>query len=205
MQLDSWIDVLPMLAAIAAVLYVPGALIVAATGQHRPLHIIALAVPVSMSIAGVGGVLASAMDVRWGWGFHLAATLLVFAVVTAARALWRYVRRNESRPPVVGRRTAANSADPVTTNHTNRKFLPSAVTRGWRGWLPAAAGIIIAAAMVTARLIQAVPSPDQITQNYDTVFHDNVVARIVQTGEASSLHALPPIREVYPIAFQRGL
>ncbi len=139
MQLDSWIDVLPMLAAIAAVLYVPGALIVAATGQHRPLHIIALAVPVSMSIAGVGGVLASAMDVRWGWGFHLAATLLVFAVVTAARALWRYVRRNESRPPVVGRRTAANSANPVTTNHTNRKFLPSAVTRGWRGWLPAAA------------------------------------------------------------------
>lgn len=203
MQLDSWIDVLPMLAAIAAVLYMPGALIVAATGQHRPLHIIALAVPVSMSIAGVGGILASTMDVRWGWGFHLAATLLVFAVVTAARALWRYARRNGSRPQVAARRTAANSADPVATNHTNREVLPSAVTYGWHGWMPAVAGIIIAATMVTVRLIQAVPSPDQITQNYDTVFHDNVVARIVQTGEASSLHALPPIREVYPIAFQQ--
>jgi hypothetical protein len=63
--------------------------------------------------------------------------------------------------------------------------------------------LVVAAATVIVRLVHAVPSPDQITQNYDTVFHDNVVARIVKTGQASSLSALPPVRYIYPIAFQQ--
>ncbi|MBW3081303.1 DUF6541 family protein, partial [Bifidobacterium saguinibicoloris] len=63
--------------------------------------------------------------------------------------------------------------------------------------------VLVAAVATVVRLVTSVASPDQITQTYDTVFHDNVVAHIVQTGEASSLHALPPIRDVYPIAFQQ--
>lgn len=200
MQLASWGAVAPLIIAVAAALYVPGALVVAAAStatRRTPLRIAALAPVVSMAVAGTGGIIAYMMGVPWGWAFHLTAMLLVLVVTIAARTLWRRT----------GRRRRMTNKDAGNTKRADRPTeRPTARAYGrlmWMRRLAAPLGVAVAAATVAVRLIRAVPSPDQITQNYDTVFHDNIVARIVQTGEASSLHALPPIRDVYPIAFQQ--
>ena len=183
MQLATWLEVVPMMLVIAAGLYVPGALIVAAAGGKRPLRVAALAPVASMAVAGVSGILAYQVHIRWGWVCYLLSALIVLVLIVPVR--------------IVPARCAMAARSAIV------HYFAIARRCDWKRPVPALAGVLIAAVSVIVRLVHAMPSPDQITQTYDTVFHDNVVARIVQTGEASSLHALPPIRDVYPIAFQQ--
>ena len=209
MQLATWLEVVPMMLVIAAGLYVPGALIVAAAGGKSPLRVAALAPVVSMAVAGVGGILAYQVHVRWGWVCYLLSALIVLMLIAAVRFV---IARRRATAEIAGAETTGTSetikTDSSTHSSPSRRFATSRSNstqrrRDWKRLVPALAGVLIAAVSVIVRLVQAMPSPDQITQTYDTVFHDNVLARIVQTGEASSLHALPPIRDVYPIAFQQ--
>ncbi len=197
MQLATWLEVVPMMLVVAAGLYVPGALIVAVAGGKRHkslLRVAALAPIASMAVAGVSGILAYQVHVRWGWGCYLLSALIVLLLTVLARiAAVRFA---------IARRSDASLEASLATSLTTSRSNPSQ-RLDYKRIVPALAGVFIAAASVILRLVRATPSPDQITQTYDTVFHDNVVARIVQTGEASSLHALPPIRDVYPIAFQQ--
>ena len=206
MQLATWLEVMPMMLIIAAGLYVPGALIVVAVEGVRPLRVVALAPIVSMVVAGVSGIIAYPLHIPWGWPCYLFSALIVLLAVAVMRVVGRQLARHraasaasESAGTESLLRSPTNSIAHPPVHANPPPVASSALMRS----VPALAGLLIAAACVATRLIRAVPSPDQITQTYDTVFHDNVVARIVQTGEASSLHALPPIRNVYPIAFQQ--
>ncbi|NMN01824.1 DUF6541 family protein [Bifidobacterium panos] len=209
MQLATWLEVVPMMLVIAAGLYVPGALIVAVAGGKSPLRVAALAPVASMAVAGVGGILVYQVHIRWGWVCYLLSALIVLMLIAAVRFA---IARRRATAEIAGAETTGTSetikTDSGTHSSPSRRLAtsrsnPSQRRRDWKRLVPALAGVVIAAASVIVRLVHAMPSPDQITQTYDTVFHDNVVARIVQTGEASSLHALPPIRDVYPIAFQQ--
>ena len=176
MQLATWVDVIPMIMAIIGALYLPGGLIVVACGRHSPMDVVALGPVASVTVAGTSGIVADLIGISWGWVTYVVSALIVLSAVVVIRSLAR------------GKWAAS-------------VVRPSGVS--WRSWLPAVSGVCLSAVTTTVRLVSVAASPDQITQNYDTVFHDNVVAHIIQTGQATSLHALEPIRDVYPIAFQQ--
>ncbi|RSX53336.1 hypothetical protein D2E26_1378 [Bifidobacterium dolichotidis] len=187
MQLASWESVLWPIVAMVAALYVPGALIAWLAGAARAtqrshgrvnvLAVFAWAPLISFIIATASGLVCARLHVRWGWLAYGLSSLVVAVVVAAVRLLihrsWACFRAQPSGQ----RRTLAASASVF--------------------------GVLLAAASISGRLIHAVPSPDQIMQNYDSIFHTNLVAYIAQTGNADALHALPPVRETYPIAFQQ--
>ena len=262
MELSTWPQAVPLIVAAILAIYVPGMLIVAATGRRGIVELVGLAPLVSLAIAGVGGVIAYPFGLRWEWWSYLISCVMVLIIVLSVagrREAARLMRRGFQQPETVrgagherseeseGPENPENLADPVRRNDAAavpredlapmgsrrlaaeqsvmqysvpqssdsnrsvpRRSIPQnaeqwrrEILRSCRFWLPAFAGVALAALTVALRLRRAVPSPEQVTQNYDSVFHDNVVARIMLTGQASSLHALPPIREVYPIAFQQ--
>ena len=189
MQLASWGSVIPMALLIAAALYLPGAAVTWAAGKRRILDIAALSPLVALAIAGMGGIVAAKIHLSWGWAFYLVSAALVAVLTWLIRFGWH--KRDAARGwETQSTGTSDSQDDDGTRNRTLAVVLVSLA-------------LVVAAATVIVRLAHAVPSPDQITQNYDTVFHDNVVARIVKTGQASSLSALPPVRYIYPIAFQQ--
>ena len=187
MQLATWWQALPVIVAVLAALYLPGGAVAVASGR-RGVDLVALAPVVSIVIVGMSGIVAYAIGLPWGWPCYLIATAAVCVVVVGVRIVGTRFGRSPLR--------AAGASGDAPLEPVRRPVW-------WRRVTPAFAGVALAAVSTTVRLIHAVPSPDQITQNYDSVFHDNIVARIIVTGQASSLHALPPIRDVYPIAFQQ--
>ncbi|MCI1791970.1 MAG: hypothetical protein LKI60_07955 [Bifidobacterium tibiigranuli] len=228
MELSTWQQALPLVVAVILAIYVPGTLIAAAAGRRGTVELAALAPVVSLAIAGVGGVIAYPLGMRWEWWSYLMSCALVLVVVLSIagrREAMRLMQRGLRHAETANRASSAGSIDsadsaqsgaatdmlqadsvrPASKRPTPQTFAQCCreVLRLCRFWLPACAGVALAALTVALRLMRAVPSPEQVTQNYDSVFHDNVVARIMLTGQASSLHALPPIREVYPIAFQQ--
>jgi hypothetical protein len=237
MELSTWQQAVPLVVAVILAIYVPGTLIAAAAGRRGTVELAALAPVVSLAIAGVGGVIAYPLGMRWEWWSYLMSCALVLVVVLsiagrreAMRLMQRRLRHTETanRASSAGSIDSADSAQsgaatdtlqedsvrPASKRPTPQTFAQCCreVLRLCRFWLPACAGVALAALTVALRLMRAVPSPEQVTQNYDSVFHDNVVARIMLTGQASSLHALPPIREGLPdslpavrrLGWQRG-
>ncbi|ROT86425.1 DUF6541 family protein [Bifidobacterium mongoliense] len=183
MQLATWAQTLPVIFAVIAALYLPGGAIALALGR-RGMDLLALASVVSIAIVGVSGIVVYPWGVRWGWGVYLACAAVICAVALGARCM--LIRTGRGR-----------AADLRAAGRPRR---------GAYAYLAVAApviGVALGACTTAVRLLRAVPSPDQVTQNYDSVFHGNIVARVIMTGQASSLHALPPIRDVYPIAFQQ--
>lgn len=198
MQLATWAQTLPVILMIVLAVYLPGSIVGLLAGR-RGVDLVALAPVISIAIAGVGGVVVYPLGVRWGWGAYLLGAALVALVVFATRTALAHVR-GQSHAWWPGESAALR---PAGTAEVTSAAEPTGSVRGRLSWLPATTGVAVALTTIAVRFIRAVPSPDQVTQNYDSVFHDNIVARIIITGEASSLHALPPIRDVYPIAFQQ--
>lgn len=198
MQLSTWPQAVPLIALVASAVYLPGMLIVAIFDRRKAMDIVALAPLVSIVIAGLSGVAAYPLGLRWNWWSYLAACLIVLVVALSAAGRRRLLTQPERFAPSEDRDTLAAQSPESTVRPSN--FWGYAL---WRSSLPALSGVALAASTIVIRLMRAVPSPEQVTQNYDSVFHDNIVARIMLTGQASSLHALPPIRNVYPIAFQQ--
>ena len=198
MQLATWAQTLPVILMIVLAVYLPGSIVGLLAGR-RGVDLVALAPVISIAIAGVGGVVVYPLGVRWGWGAYLLGAALVALVVFATRTTLAHVR-GQSHAWWPGEAAALR---PAGTAEVTSAAEPTGSARGRLAWLPATTGVAVALTTIAVRFIRAVPSPDQVTQNYDSVFHDNIVARIIITGEASSLHALPPIRDVYPIAFQQ--
>lgn len=180
MQLAQWNSVIWPVIAILLAIYVPGSLTGRILGRRGILSVLAFAPLISMIVAGLSGIIAYAIHIRWNWGTYLISCAIVLTVVALAR--WLVIR------------------------HRHRVGHHESVQRPHEPWshaIPAIFGVLLGGGLITTRLVRNVPSPDQLTQNYDTIFHDNVVANIVVNGQASSLHALSPVRETYPIAFQQ--
>lgn len=186
---------MPLTLTVAGLLYLPGIMIVLAAGRRKCNEVLALAPVSAVALAGVDGIVLYPMHIRWNWASYLASAIVLAALCGLART-WMAKRGTKDKS---GNRAQSRSAFAIQKPESDDKgFLRSACKS-----LPAASGIILAAGTIAGRLIEAVPSPEQVTQNYDSVFHENIVARIAMTGQASSLHALPPVRDVYPIAFQQ--
>ncbi|MBW3081709.1 DUF6541 family protein, partial [Bifidobacterium saguinibicoloris] len=135
MQLATWLEVTPMAAVILAGLYLPGACVAVAAGSRRPLEVAALAPVVAMAVAGLGGVVAYSLHVRWGWGFYLASMAVVCACVAAAS--WAMRRRSGRVGPADATGPAdsdsadcdARSGESDVTTSPDRTSRPALLTR----------------------------------------------------------------------------
>ena len=184
--LMTWQQSWPLLLFIIAALYLPGCLLVAALGNRKPIFVTALGPVASIALAGIDGVLFQPLGISWSWRSYGLSAVTLIAAILLARQLFKHFRTSDG----VGREPSTLPKNVEEPRFRLGHFLPAVI------------GTALAACNIGIRLMHASPSPDQVTQNYDSVFHYNVVARIALTGQASSLHALPPIREIYPIAFQ---
>jgi len=159
----SWLTSLPALLAAAAVVLLPGAALAWSLGFRRT-SLLGLAPVLSLSIAGVGAVLAPFLRVGWGIGVILVTGLL------ASAAAWAITRRPWHRGETASVRQAVQQGD------------------GWPTLAAGAIGIAVGALLIARRVIQLVGEPDNISQRYDNVFHLNAVRFILDTGNASTLN-----------------
>jgi uncharacterized membrane protein YcaP (DUF421 family) len=104
MELSTWQQAVPLVVAVILAIYVPGALIVAATGRRGIVELAALAPVVSLAIAGVGGVIAYPLRMRWEWWSYLMSCALVLIIVLSVagrREAMRLMRRGFQQPETV--------------------------------------------------------------------------------------------------------
>lgn len=159
----SWLSSLPALLAAVAVVLLPGAALAWSLGFRRT-SLLGLAPVLSLSIAGVGAVLAPFVHVEWGIG-----VVLVTAVLASAAA-WAVTRRPWQRQEAKDVQRAVQQGD------------------GWPTLAAGAIGVAVGALLIARRVIQLVGEPDNISQRYDNVFHLNAVRFILDTGNASTLN-----------------
>ena len=159
----SWLTSLPALLAAVAVVLLPGAALAWSLGFRRT-SLLGLAPVLSLSIAGVGAVLAPFVHVEWGIG-----VVLVTAVLASAAA-WAVTRRPWQRQEATEVQRAVQQGD------------------GWPTLAAGAIGVAVGALLIARRVIQLVGEPDNISQRYDNVFHLNAVRFILDTGNASTLN-----------------
>jgi len=156
----SWLTSLPALFIAVAVVLLPGAALGWALGFRRT-SLLGFAPALSLSIAGIGAILAPFVHVGWSIWVVIVTTLV------ASAAAWAIMRTGWARP----RRTPAEDAQ-----------------EKWTVLATAAAGIAAGAFLIARRYVQLVGVPDNISQRYDNVFHLNAVRFVLDTGNASTLN-----------------
>ena len=135
----------------------------------------ALALPVSIGIIAGGAIVTSVVGVRY-------SPVTVAACVALALAFSAGLRLVSRRP--------LTDAHAVSVDKRVRR-----------------ASVVIAALVglvVAARILAATGKPGNYLTLYDNLFHQNMVARILTYGEASSLHGSiidPHAWEFYPLAW----
>ena len=170
----TWWQALPSLVGTAALLLLPGALILRTAGV-RGLPMWAFAGPTTVSVAGVAAVLGGLIGLNWTvWvllncsiALALVALLIRFALAlskTPSNGGPRFVR-------MPGRIFAAALPEKV-------RVLSAAI------YTLAAA---IPAAIIAVRFARAFGAPDAISQTFDNIYHLNAVRYILDTGDGSSL------------------
>lgn len=157
----TWFEIVPTLLAAVAVVFLPGAVLARALGA-RGITWLALSAPLTMTLAGLGAVVAQMTGMRWT---PIAMLLLTIGATGISWAIRYFVeiRRRDGAAPLVVR--------------------PSIATIwGLVGGLAVASGIL------GWRLTKIFMSPENISQTYDNVFHLNAVRFILDTGDGSSLY-----------------
>ncbi|OMH35192.1 DUF6541 family protein [Tersicoccus sp. Bi-70] len=157
----------PLLAAAAALIVLPGGLVAWLWGA-RGLTLWGTAPVVSIAIASAGAVATQLAHVRWNALTYVGVTVAVLLVSFVLRLLWTLARRRTLRP---------------TTGAT-------ALTRPAYHWTSLAtvlAALGVPLVVIGVRFAQIFGHPDGISQTYDNVFHQNALQFIDQTGRGSSL------------------
>lgn len=160
-DLLSWIPVLPVLLVTAGLVVLPG-LLVALALRFRGFSVLALAPAFSAAVVGVFGIAGGILGIDWSIWVYLAGTALT------CLAGW--------------------IATTIRTRNTDGS-LParSGYASPWRTvWVPLTA-FVLAAAMVSRRVMQLIGQPEHFAQNFDNVFHLNAIRYVLETGNASSL------------------
>jgi hypothetical protein len=158
--MSAWLETWPVAVAALTVALAPGVLPAYALGL-RGLVAWGTAPLLGGAVVGGAAVAAGALGIGWGW-FPVA-----LAVLVASGAAW-------------GLRRVSRRGEP----------LPERRTDGPDRWVVAlGAGVaVLATALQVRRTVLAVGEPGRIAQTWDTTYHLNSVALILDRGDASSLH-----------------
>lgn len=168
----SWLSIVLPAAVLAALLVVPGWLLLRCAGV-RGLLALGGAAPVSVALVGVTALVAGEIDVAWGWG---PLTVAIAVSVLAAWGLGRWVAHERQAR---GLRPAGLWA---------RRFDLGA-RRWW--WVAGALGVAILLLCVPMAL--GMSRPDAVLQQWDAVFHLNGLRAVQDTGLASNRGAMRPL------------
>lgn len=155
----TWFETVPTLFAAVGVIFLPGFVLARALGA-RGITWLALSAPITMTLTGLGAMVAQMVNVRW----TPLAMLVVTAAVVVASALVRYfleIRRTKETLPLFS-------------------YSPKATVWGLIG------GLAIASLVIGWRTTRIFIAPENISQTYDNVFHLNAVRFILETGNGSS-------------------
>ncbi|MPZ81706.1 MAG: hypothetical protein GEV28_15405 [Actinophytocola sp.] len=156
----SWWQLTPALACTAAIVFLPGYLVLrswAVTG----LVAVGMAAPFSVSLIAITAVLGPLVGLRWN--------VLVVVVPALALAAVGLVLRKLTPTTLAVRDHAAR---PV------RSRWPLLVHLG---------ALLIPALLLTRGLTRMIGAPENISQTYDNVFHLNAIRYILESGSGSSL------------------
>ncbi|MFV4912603.1 hypothetical protein PFZ49_03350 [Microbacterium lacticum] len=123
----------------------------------RSFTAIAVAPAFTMTVIAIASIVMPWVHIPWGIIGVLAVAILIGAVLALVR--W-----------------ATRRWQPVAEQRERGAFDP---------WL--LAGLLIAVALLSARVIATIQEPDRISQTYDNVFHLNAVRWVLDTGSASAL------------------
>ena len=159
----SWLETLPALLVALAIVLLPGGALAWSLGFRRT-SLVGLAPVLSLSIAGVGAVLAPFLGVGWGIG------VVIVTAVVASAAAWAIMQRPWERQKGRLFQRGVQHGD------------------GWPTLAAGAIGTVAGAFLIARRFIQLVGEPDSISQRYDNVFHLNAVRYVLDTGNASTLN-----------------
>lgn len=165
--MSAWLETAPVFLIAAFLIIAPGAAVVATLGA-RWLSLIALAAPVSFSLAAIVAVLAEPLGIPLNPVTYLVFTLIAVGVAVLVR-LWAR-RRQLSWGAIAGnRRPTAEGVRPLWSTMALVVFL------------------LVPVAIIAFRYVRAIAQPERIAQLFDNVYHLNAVARIVDSGAGSTL------------------
>lgn len=192
----SWPAAVPVMLLAALWLLGPGLLVGAAAGL-RGLVAWGAAPLVSVCLVAVSAVAGGELGLAWGAPVPLAATVLVASATAGGRHLLR--RRAARTPPATPGAVPDSGAD-VPDTASRARLLISEALRAARAARPgrpgadgrwtgtaASAGMAVAVVLGWISSVAGMGRPDAVSQTFDANFHYNAVARILDTGEASSL------------------
>ncbi|MBO4236394.1 DUF6541 family protein [Pseudonocardia alni] len=168
----TWAQAVPVALVTAAWCVLPGALVARAAGLRGAVCWGAGPL-VSVALIATTAVLAGRAGVPWGPGPVLGVTAVLALLCAAVSAAVRRVRRDRAEP----------GADPGD----RRPFLLRAGPDGPLGGIALAIGTAVTVAIGWLTVMLAFGPVDAISPTYDAIYHYSAVARIVQTGDASSL------------------
>ena len=163
----TWWQTLPTFAAAILIFFLPGLLILALAGARR-LNLLALAGPVSTSVAACTAVVAPFVHLPYTPVVYSAISVVLAVLTFAGRRLW--TRRTE-QPGYLAENGPLDAKD----------------LGYWTARLAVPAGVIFAALVIGARFVIGFGDPQNFSQTFDNVYHLNAVQHIVQTHNGSSL------------------
>lgn len=168
----TWAQAVPVAMVTAAWCVLPGALVARAAGLRGAVCWGAGPL-VSVALIATTAVLAGRAGVPWGLWPVLGATAVLALLCAAVSAAVRRVRRGRAEP----------GGDPGD----RPPFLLRAGHDGPLGGIALTIGTAVTAAIGWLTVMLAFGPVDAISPTYDAIYHYSAVARIVQTGDASSL------------------
>jgi hypothetical protein len=168
----TWAQAVPVALVTAAWCVLPGALVTRAAGLRGAVCWGAGPL-VSVALIATTAVLAGRAGVPWGPWPVLGATAVLALLCAAVSATVRRVRRDRAEP----------GGDPGD----RPPFLLRAGPDGPLGGIALAIGTAVTIAIGWLTVMLAFGPVDAISPTYDAIYHYSAVARIVQTGDASSL------------------
>ncbi|MCB4207761.1 DUF6541 family protein [Arthrobacter sp. UM1] len=189
----SWMHTVPYLLGLTAFLFLPGIVILRASGV-RGLGVFAFAVPATTSVVAVFAILAGLLGIPW-----TVPTFLVGALVTAVLALLtRFV-------------IAIVNTD-ISTPHSSDRMDTPVVRRlqsfRWGVDVPVAliyiAAIALPAFAIFYRYANGFGNVERISQTFDNIYHLNAIRTIMDTRDGSSLslgNLTPESHGFYPAAW----
>ncbi|MCM3656524.1 hypothetical protein M3147_04590 [Agromyces mediolanus] len=195
----SWWQMLPVVLLAAAVLLVPGGLVLAAAGVRR-LNLLALAMPVTFTVGGVVAVLAPFLRLPFSAPTFVGGAIIAAAVALLARLL--LVRAAGRMEPHRSGWWPWAVRDVTRGGLAAEGRLPRSGFGRWRGALPVL-GWTIGAALIARRLVLGFGQPENFSQTFDNIFHLNAVHHIAVTQSGSSLtlgNLTEASRAFYPAA-----
>ncbi|TLM86790.1 DUF6541 family protein [Pseudarthrobacter sp. NamE5] len=162
----TWWQTIPTFASAALIYFLPGLSILAAAGVRR-LNLVALAVPVSTSVAACAAVVVPFLHLPYTPLVYFSISGVLALLTFAAARLWRKKGKH------IGH-LASNGPLPADPGP-------------WTAKLAVPLGAVLAAVLIGARFITGFGGPDNFSQTFDNVYHLNAVHHIAQTHNGSSL------------------